>query len=302
MTKLKKTLQRLSALALLAALALPLAACSGKSNTITVGSKDFGENIVLGEMLAQLVEHDTDLKVNRKLNMGGTFVCFEAMKSGQIDVYPEYTGTGLTAHLKMDVITDPDESYRVVSEEFAKQFNIVWLQPIGFNNTYTLAVTNDVYQKYGVKTYSDLAKVSDQLVFGAEHEFFDREDGFDGLIKTYGLAFKGEPKKMNVSLKYQAIGNGDIDVTDAFSTDGPIKQYNLKVLQDDKHFFPPYYAAPIVRQEVLDEHPELKDVLDKLAGLIDDATMTELNYRIDVQGEEVSVVAKDFLTEKGLLG
>ncbi|MGE4549480.1 MAG: glycine betaine ABC transporter substrate-binding protein [Intestinibacillus sp.] len=301
MTKLRKTLLRFSALALLAALTLPLTACSAGSNTITVGSKDFGENIVLGEMLAQLVEHDTDLKVNRKLNMGGTFVCFEAIKNGQIDVYPEYTGTALTAHLKMDVITDADESYRVVSEEFASQFDIAWLQPFGFNNTYTLAVTNEAYEKYGLKTYSDLAKVSDQLVFGAEHEFFDREDGYDGLVKVYGLTFKGEPKKMNVSLKYQAIGNGDIDVTDAFSTDGPIKQYNLKVLEDDKHFFPPYYAAPIVRQEALDAHPELGDVLDKLAGQIDDAAMTGLNYRIDVQGEDVSVVAKDFLTEKGLL-
>ncbi|MGE4354160.1 MAG: glycine betaine ABC transporter substrate-binding protein [Oscillospiraceae bacterium] len=301
MTKRRNTLLRLTALALMLALALTLTACSGKSDTITIGSKDFGENIVLGEMMAQLIEHDTDLKVNSKLNMGGTFVCFEALKNGDIDVYPEYTGTGITAHLKMDVITDPDECYRVVSEEFEKQFNIAWLEPFGFNNTYALAVTNDVYETYGVETYSDLVAVSDQLVFGAEHEFFDRQDGFDGLVDTYGFTFKGEPKKMNVSLKYQAIGNGDIDVTDAFSTDGPIKQYNLKVLKDDKQFFPPYYAAPIIRQEVLDEHPELEDVLNKLAGLIDDEAMTEMNYRIDVNGEDVAEVATDFLTAQGLL-
>lgn len=288
--------------ALLLALALPLslAGCSGK-NTITIGSKDFGENIVIGEMLAQLIENHTDLKVSRKLNMGGTFVCFEAIKNGQIDLYPEYTGTGLTAHLKVDVISDPDESYRVVAEEFDKQFNIKWLEPLGFNNTYTLAVTNDVYEEYGVETYSDLAEISDQLVFGAEHEFFDRQDGYDGLVKLYGMTFKGEPKKMNVSLKYQAIGNGDMDVTDAFSTDGPIKQYNLKVLTDDKGFFPPYYAAPIVRKETLEAHPELEEVLNMMAGSIDDAAMTDLNYKIDVEGQDVKTVAKDFLNDKGLL-
>ena len=302
MTKKRNTMLRLAALALMVALALTLTACSDKSDTITIGSKDFGENIVLGEIVAQMIEHDTDLKVDRKLNMGGTFVCFEAIKNGEIDIYPEYTGTGITAHLKMDVITDPDECYAVVSDEFSKQFNIKWMQPFGFNNTYALAVTNDVYEQYKVETYTDLVAVSDQLVFGAEHEFFDRQDGFDGLVDTYGFTFKGDPKKMNVSLKYQAIGNGDIDVTDAFSTDGPIKQYNLKVLKDDMNFFPPYYAAPIVRQEVLDAHPELVDVLNKLSGLIDEEAMTEMNYRIDVDGDDVAVVAKDFLTARGLLG
>lgn len=299
---MKKLTKRIGfALALVLALSLLLAGCSG-GGAVTIGSKDFGENIVLGEMFAQLIEAKTDLKVNRKLNMGGTFVCFEAMKKGDIDMYPEYTGTGLTAHLKMDVITDPDEAYRVVSEEFDKQFSIKWLKPFGFNNTYTLAVTNDVYEKYKVETYSDLVKVSKDLVFGAEHEFFDRQDGFDGLVDVYGFTFKGEPKKMNVSLKYQAIGNGDMDVTDAFSTDGPIKQYNLKILTDDKNFFPPYYAAPIVREETLKKHPELEGVLNLLAGQIDEAAMTDLNYKIDVEGLAIEKVAKDFLTSKGLLG
>ncbi len=289
-------------LALLAASLLMVFTVSGLAQgTVTIGSKDFGENIVLGEMMAQLIEAKTDLRVNRKLNMGGTFVNFEAIKKGDIDIYPEYTGTGLTAQLKMDVISDPDEAYRVVSEEFRNQFGITWLEPFGFNNTYTLAVTDAVYQQYGVETYSDLAKISENLVFGAEHEFFNRQDGFDGLVETYGMTFKGEPKKMNVSLKYQAIGNGDMDVTDAFSTDGPIRQYNLKVLVDDKGFFPPYYAAPIIRTETLEKYPELTDVLNSLAGLIDDAAMTELNYKIDVEGQDVEVVAADFLREKGLV-
>lgn len=272
-----------------------------KNDSITIGSKDFGENIVIAEMLSQLVETHTDLKVNRKLNLGGTFVNFNAIKNNQIDVYPEYTGTGLTAHLKMDVVNDPDESFRIVSEEFVKQWDIVWLEPFGLNNTYTLAVTPEVYEKYGVETYSDLIPYAGELVFGAEHEFFDRQDGFDGLVEMYGLNFKGEPMKLNASLKYQAIGRGDMDVTDAFATDGPIKQYNLKILEDDLGFFPPYHAAPIVRKEVLDKHPELKSVLNMLAGKLDDATMTELNYLVDVEGKAVEQVAKEFLTSLNLV-
>lgn len=277
-----------------------LTGCSS-SNTVTVGSKDFSENIVLGEIFAQLIEAKTDLKVIRKLNMGGTFVNFEAIKNGQIDLYPEYTGTALTAQLKMDVITDADETYRIVSEEFDKQFNIKWLKPLGFDNTYTLAVTNEIFETYRIETFSDLAAISENLVFGAEHEFFGRQDGFDGLVKTYGMKFKGEPKKMNVSLKYQAMGSGDIDVTDAFATDGQIKQYNLKVLKDDKNFFPPYYAAPIIRKKVLKKYPELEQILNSLEGLIDDETMMEMNYKIDVDNQDIKKVAEDFLREKGLI-
>ena len=225
----------------------------------------------------------------------------KAIKKGNIDIYPEYTGTALTAQLKMDVISDSDEAYRVVSEEFDKQFKIKWLNPLGFNNTYTLAVTNDVYEQYGIETFSDLAVISENLVFGAEHEFFDRQDGFDGLVEAYSMKFKGEPMKMNVSLKYQAIGNGEMQVTDAFSTDGAIMQYNLKVLTDDKGFFPPYYAAPIIKNETLEKHPELEEILNMLSGVINDATMTELNYKVDVEGKQVAQVAKEFLKDKGLI-
>ncbi len=294
--------RRLKTIAAILAIALAVVSFAGcGKDTIVIGSKDFGENIVLGELFAQLIEKNTELKVTRKLNMGGTFVCFEAIKKGDIDIYPEYTGTGLTAQLKMDVVGDPDEAYHIVSEEFDKQFDITWLNPLGFNNTYTLAVTNEIYEQYRIETYSDLAKISDNLVFGAEHEFFDRQDGYEGLVDFYDMTFKGEPKKMNTALKYQAIGNGDMDVTDAFATDGPIKQYNLKVLEDDKGFFPPYYAAPIIRNETLEKHPELSGLLNRLGGLLDDATMTELNYLIDVEGQAVEVVASNFLSEQGLI-
>ena len=288
-------------IAALLVMTLALSGCGGDKKSVVIGSKDFSESIILGEMFAQLIENNTDIEVVRKLNMGGTFVCFEAIKNGDIDIYPEYTGTGLTAQLKMDVITDSEEAYRVVAEEFNKQFNIKWLSPLGLNNTYTLAVTQEVVEEYGVETFSDLAAVSEDLIFGAEHEFFNRQDGFEGLVDAYGMEFAGEPKRMQVALKYQAIGNGDMDVTDAFATDGQIIQYNLKILEDDKGFFPPYYVAPIVKNETLEQFPELEGVLDMLAGLVDDATMTELNYRVDVEGESVETVATDFLTNAGLV-
>ncbi len=272
----------------------------GSSNKIAIGSKDFSENIILGEMFAQLIEANTDIKVERRLNMGGTFVCFEAIKKGDIGIYPEYTGTGLTAQLDMGVISDPDETYRVVKEEFDQQFDIKWLEPFGFNNTYAIAVTSEIAERHNLEKCSDLAEVADQLVFGAEHEFFNRQDGYDGFIELYEVNFK-DVAKMNVSLKYQAIGEGQMDVTDAFATDGQIKQYDLKILEDDKGFFPPYYAAPIVRNDLLEKHPELEDVLNMLAGKISDEDMTELNYKVDVEQLDVAAVVTVFLKDKGLI-
>ncbi|WP_304509054.1 ABC transporter substrate-binding protein [Anaerotignum sp.] len=288
------------ALSAITILSLALTGC-GSKDTVAIGSKDFSENIVLGEMLAQLIENKTDLKVERKLNMGGTFINFEAIKKGDIDIYAEYTGTGLVAELKMDVISDPDETYKVVSEEFDKQFDIKWMKPFGFNNTYATAVTREVADQYGLVKSSDLVGVSENLVYGGENDFFNREDGFEGFCEKYGISFKGDPKMMNVSLKYQAIGNGDMDVTDVYATDAEIKKYDLQVLEDDLNFFPPYYAAPIIRNETLKNHPELEDVLNLLSGQISDEEMTDLNYQINVEQKDVAQVATDFLTSKGLL-
>ncbi len=281
-------------------LSLALSGCSSKDK-ITIGSKDFTESMILSEIFSQLIEGRTDLSVNRKLNLGGTFVCFEAIKKGEIDIYAEYTGTALTAQLDMDVIKEPDEAYRVVSEEFDEQFDITWLEPLGLNNTYTVAVSKEVYEEYGIETYSDLAEVSENIVFGGGYEFYDRADGFDGLKELYNMEFKGDPVKMEISLKYQAIANGDIDATDAFATDGPIKKYGLKVLEDDKGFFPPYYASALIRNATMEKHPELEGLLNELAGLIDDPTMVELNYLVDVEGKSIDSVAKGFLEGKGLI-
>lgn len=293
---LKKRIAPLLALLVL----LPaLAACS-KKDSIVIGSKDFTENKILAEMMAQMVESNTDLNVTRKINMGGTFVCFEAIKKGEIDLYPEYTGTGLTAQLKLPVESDPDKVYQTVSEEFEKQFQITWLTPVGLNNTYALAMPEDLAEQNNIESISDLSSVSSRFVFGGEHEFFDREDGYDGLIDAYGLEFK-DTAKMDASLKYQAIGAGKMQITDAFTTDGQLKALNLKVLKDNKGFFPPYYAAPIVRDETLQEHPELKDVLDSLGGKISDETMQDLNYQVDHEKKSVEEVASSFLKENGLV-
>ncbi len=289
------------ALALLAVLALTVTVFAGctSGKKVVIGSKDFTENKILAEIMAQLIENNTDIKVERKINMGGTFVCFEAMKKGQIDIYPEYTGTGLTAQLKLPVETDPEKVYATVSTEFDKQFQIKWLKPIGFNNTYALAVPQELASKNNLESISDLGNFSKDLVFGAEHEFFNREDGYDGLIKVYSLTFKNIAK-MDVSLKYQAIGQGKMDVTDAFTTDGQLKALNLTVLKDDKNFFPPYYAAPIVRNEVLENKPQLEELLNKLAGTIDDQKMQELNYKVDNEKQTIKKVAEDFLKEAGI--
>lgn len=290
----------------LVVLSITFAGCGTSGNTITIGSKNFSENIILGEMFAQLIESNTNLKVNRKLNLNGTFVAFEALKNGELDIYPDYTGTGFMSHLKLSLKKDSggrytsDEIYQIVKKDFNDKFKITWLKPLGFNNTYALAVKQDFADKNNLKKVSDLLKISPQIVFGAEHEFFDRPDGYPGLIETYGLNFKGT-EKMEPSLKYQAISQDKMQVTDAFSTDGQLIKYKLKILEDDKQFFPPYYAAPLVRNSTLKKHPELESVLNSLAGKISDSEMQQLNYKVDVENKQIEDVAKEFLKTKGLI-
>lgn len=282
----------------LAALVLP--GCSRSEKRVTVGSMYFTENKLLAEMEAQLIEKNTGLAVERKFNMDGSPICFQAVKSGQIDLYPEYTGTALMTLLKRPVDSDPDRVYKTVSEEFEKQFRLSWLEPLGFNNTYAVAVTRKYAEQNGLKTVSDLVPLSKGLTFGAEHQFFDRSDGYQGLVKAYGLTFR-QSSKMDVSLKYQALSQGKIQATDAFTTDGQLKALDLVCLQDDRHFFPPYYAAPVVRDETLEKYPELKAALNKLGGQIDEAAMQDLNYQVDNEKKPLESVAAAFLKAKGLI-
>ncbi|TZE80929.1 glycine betaine ABC transporter substrate-binding protein [Calorimonas adulescens] len=277
---------------------------SAAGDTIVVGSKNFTEQIIVGHMMADLIETHTDLKVVRQLNLGGTNVCFEGIKKGSsnngIDIYMDYTGTGLVDILQMEPTTDPDEAYGTVKKEYKDKWNLVWLEPWGFNNTYTLAVKEDFANKSNIETFSDLGKIADQLVLGCSMEFVERPDGYPGLKEKYGFEFKNV-KSMDTGVRYPAIDNDEVQVIDAFATDGLLVSHNLKILEDDKHFFPPYYAAPLVRGDVLEKHPEIADVLNKLANSITDEDMQKLNYQIDGEGKNAADVAKEFLKSRGLL-
>ncbi len=298
--KFRKHLALILVVGLMVALVSGCGGDAKQSGKITVGSKNFTENIVVGEILAQMIENHTDLKVERKLNLGGTLVAWQALKKGDLDVYPDYTGTGLMAILKKDVMYDPDEVYDVVQKEYNEKYQIKWLEPLGFNNTYTTAVPREMAEQYNLKKTSDLKPYAKDLIFCAEQEFFNRDDGYKGFIKTYDLKFK-DTKAIETNLKYEAIGAKKVDVVDAFSTDGELITYNLVILEDDKGFFPPYYCAPVVRMDTLQKYPELEEVLNLLAGKISDSDMQQLNYQVKEQKKDAAQVAKDFLQEKGLV-
>lgn len=271
-----------------------------KDEKIVVGSKNFTEQLILGNIVADLIEGNTDIKVERQLNLGGTSVAFAALQAGDLDMYVEYTGTGLVNILNKESINDPQKVYDIVATEFKEKYDLNWLQPLGFNNTYTLAIRKDTAEKYNIENYSDLAKVSDKLIMGPTIEFANRQDGYIGLAETYKMNFK-DLKAVDSGLRYTALDTNKSDVIDAFSTDGLLKGYDLKVLVDDKNFFPPYFAVPLVRQETLKKYPELKEVLNKLAGKMDDETMRGLNYKVDKLGESPETVANDFLKELGMI-
>jgi len=271
-----------------------------KTDTIVVGCYNSSEQIILGDMLATLIEKNTKIKVEKDLNLGGSGLAYTALKTGKIDMYPEYTGMSLVGIMKQAPINDPTKAYKVVSDYYVKNYGITWLKPFGFNDTYTLSVRQDTAKKYNLETISDLAKVGDKLKLGATLEFCNRADGYPGITKVYNLKFK-DFKSIDGGLRYTAIGNKKVDAIDAFSTEGLLKSYNLKVLKDDKHFFPNYDCVPIVNSKTLQKHPELKELINKLGGKITDKKMIELNYKVDKLAEDPAKVAEDFLRENKLI-
>lgn len=295
-------MKRILAGLILTAILLTLTACSSQEpKTVVVASKPHSEQYILAEMLSLLIENHTDIKVEKKLGIGGgTSNIHPAMLSGDFDIYPEYTGTGLLFVLKEDLITNPDELYKRVQDRYLEEYNIKWLGLYGFNNTYALAVKESTAQTYNLETYDDLALASKDLVFGAEYDFFERDDGYEALKDVYGFEFK-DTKEMDIGLKYEAIGSDEVDVINAFSTDGLIKQYNLKVLEDNKNFFPAYQAATLIRKETLDKYPELEEVLEKLTGQISDDEMIQMNYQVEKENMDPRDVAEQFLKAKGLI-
>jgi glycine betaine/choline ABC-type transport system substrate-binding protein len=277
-----------------------IVSCS-KDDSITIASKPMTEQFIIAEMMFALIEQETDLTVEYKAGIGGgTANIHPAMMKGEIDIYPEYSGTGWMEVLKQDLINDPEELYDAVKKGYSEEFNIYWSNLYGFNDTFGLAMKKDLANELNVKTYSDLAAVSQDLTFGAEHDFFEREDGLPGLNEVYGMDF-GKEVGMDIGLKYQAINSGEVDVINIFSTDGKLEEYNMLVLEDDLNFFPSYYATTLVRQEVLDEHPELIEVLGMLDGAINNDEMTLMNYKVEIEKQEPREVAREFLQEKGIL-
>lgn len=285
-------------------LLLPAGCKSGgetEERTVAVGSKHFTEQEILGEIMAQMIERNTDIRVERRFNLGGTMVCFNALKAGDIDLYAEYTGTGLVNILGMKAIKDAEQTYEIVKKKFRSKFGLVWLPHFGFNNTYTLTMRKKQAAALGIRKISDLGRYADRLQPGFDAEFRERPDGYPGLRRQYGFVFKKEPRQMDPGLMYKALAERAVDVIDGFATDGRIPAYHLVVLEDDRGFFPPYYAAPLVRGRTLAKYPELRAVLGRLAGLIDNKTMQRMNFAVDKEERRPADVAREFLGSRGLI-
>ena len=292
-------LSRARALALLASAPLAIS-CGGGGDAVTVGSKNFTEELVLGELYAQSLEH-AGLHVTRKLNLGTTDIAMAALKRGEIDLYPEYTGTALLNVLHLPPISDPKRSYDTVARAYGQQFGLVWLDPAPMNDSQALATVRTVAGNLALGKLSDLAPKAGQLRLGAVPEFLTRADGLPGLQKRYGGFHFKQVKIVDNGLKYQALEHGDVDVVIAFSTEGQLKADNLVVLEDDKHVFPAYNVAPVVRKVTLDAKPQLAAPLNKLAPLLTNDVMQNLNLQVDgPQKREPADVARDFLKQNGL--
>ncbi|NLL74077.1 MAG: ABC transporter permease subunit [Clostridiales bacterium] len=267
---------------------------------IIVAGKDYTEQYIMTHMMSELIEENTDIQVVRKVNLGGTQVCFSAINNDEIDIYLDYTGTIYGDTLSYPPNSDMDEVYNTIKKDLKELKGIDALRQLGFNNTYAMAVKQETAEKYNLKTISDLAKVAGELTLGASLEFINREDGLIGLEKMYNLEF-GKEVGLNGANKYLAIANGETDVIDAFGTDGLLRKYDLVVLEDDRHFFPPYYAVPLVREDIAMEYPEIIPLLEKLADILDDDTMIGLNYQVDELQRDPKDVAHQFLIEQGLV-
>lgn len=282
--------------ALLALLLLP--GCREGERPIRIGSKNFSEQVLLAEILAQALE-TRGLPVDRRLNLGGTFVCHRALTAGELDAYPEYTGTAFTAILSQKPVSDPAAVRRFVSEEYTKRWDAVWAPPLGFENTFAIVVRADDARRLGLRRISDLAAHQETLRPGFGYEFLEREDGYPGLARAYGLDFKQRPVQMDLGLLYPALQSRTVDVVAGNSTDGLISALGLVVLEDDRRYFPPYEAAFVVRGKVWRENPAVRETLEMLGGALTAEEMRRLNARIDRDKERPEKIAAEFLAPPG---
>ncbi|MGI6404189.1 MAG: glycine betaine ABC transporter substrate-binding protein [Oscillospiraceae bacterium] len=279
-----------------------LSGCSGKDNkTVIVGGKSYTEAQLTSEIIAQLLEKKTDLKVERKYDMASA-ICFESINRGDIHIYPEYTGGMLLAYLEQEIEpgTDPQTTYDKAKAGFKEKFDLVVLESMGFNNTYANAISREFAEANNIRTNSDLAPFTPQLSYGAEHSFFDRMDGYENMCAIYGFQFAKEVK-MNVALKYQSMEEGLMDVVNVYTTDGLLSQLDVVVLEDDKNFFPAYYCCPVVRQDILDKYPEIETALACLKDCVTEEDMIRYNSLVDNGKMTIPVAAEEFIKEFGLL-
>jgi osmoprotectant transport system substrate-binding protein len=271
-----------------------------KERPITVGSKNFTEQVILGEIVAQHLEHRLGRRVDRKLNLGGTMLAHQALVAGDIDLYPEYTGTALTTILKLPPTNDPAAAMALVRAEYHTRFGVEWMDPLGFNNTFAMVIRGGDARKSKIATLSDAAKYSLGWNLGVGYEFQQRPDGLAGLLKTYNLPILESPKTMDLGLLYKALEQQQVNLVAGNATDGQLSVLDVLVLKDDKRYFPPYDCALAVRSKSLEANPPLRQALTELAGLFTDLTMRKLNYQVDAAHRPVREVAEQFLRDAGL--
>jgi osmoprotectant transport system substrate-binding protein len=283
-------------------LAIGLVSCEpSHTNRIVVGSKNFTESFILGELFAQQIESHTHLKVERRFYLAGTYICQQAMLAGRIDVYPEYTGTALTAVLKQNASGARAEVYQRVKSEYERRFGLTLGPPLGFNNTFAMQIRGEDARRLNVTTLSEAAPFTPRWRAGFGYEFMERPDGYRGLVAAYGLHFDEQPRIMDLGLLARALKAHQIDFAGGNATDGLIPALDLVVLEDDRHYFPPYEAAPVIREPVLREHPEVEQALAELGGKISDADMRRMNYAVDGQHRDAADVVREFLRDRKLV-
>ena len=277
---------------------LALAVCGGcvsRRPELTVGSKNFTEQLILGEILRQMLESACRIPVAGRFYLAGTYICQQAILAGRIDTYVEYTGTALAAILKEPYSGDATAVYQHVRDEYKRRFDLDVMPPLGFNNSFAMVMRGDEARRLGVRTLSQLAKFAPEMRLGVGYEFLERQDGYKGLVKTYGLHFAETPRVMDLGLLYRALQNKSVDIVAGNNTDGLIAALGLVVLEDDKHYFPPYDAVPIVRPAMFGECPQARAAFDRLAGRISADDMRAMNYAVDGEKKDAEAVAREFL-------
>jgi osmoprotectant transport system permease protein len=288
-----------AAVALLAVVAGSFALTGRWGTRIVIGSKNFTEQVILGELLAQTIERQTTLRVDRRLNLGGTFICEQALRAGAIDAYVEYTGTALTAIFHERVSGDRSDVYARVATAYRETGRTV-LPPLGFNNTFAILIRATDARRLNLKSISEVATYAPRWKAAFGYEFLEREDGYTGLVHTYRLRFAAPPRVMDLTLIYRALASGAVDLIAGDATHGLIKGLDLFALEDDRRYFPPYDAIPVVRAQTLAAHPELRPAIERLAGKITEDVMRQMNYDVDVERRDVVVVVREFLDRLGL--